>query len=114
MKQALSTPAIWPAFQPLVNMQSGAFVGFEVLARWTDSEPGIISPSEFIPIAEASDLIDALTKKIVSEACEQANLWPGNFVLAINISAVQFRDPNLFEFIRSTVQATGSIKSNSY
>ncbi|MFB2564206.1 EAL domain-containing protein [Rhizobium sp. IMFF44] len=107
MKQALSTPAIWPAFQPLVDMQSGALVGFEVLARWTDSEAGIIPPSTFIPVAEANDLIDALTKKIVSEACELANLWPGNFVLAINISAVQFRDPNLFEFIRSIVQATG-------
>lgn len=107
MKQALSTPAIWPAFQPLVDMQSGALVGFEVLARWTDSKIGIIPPSEFIPIAEANDLIDALTKKIISEACQQANLWPGNFVLAINISAVQFRDPNLFEFIRGIVQATG-------
>lgn len=107
IKRALSTPAIWPAFQPLVDMQSGALIGFEVLARWTDSKMGIISPSEFIPIAEANDLIDALTKKIVSEACEQANLWPGNFVLAINISAVQFRDPDLFEFIRSIVQATG-------
>jgi diguanylate cyclase (GGDEF)-like protein/PAS domain S-box-containing protein len=107
LRQALWTSAIWPAFQPLVDMQSGAIVGFEVLARWTDTKAGSIPPSEFIPTAEASDLINALTKKIVLEACQQAYLWPGNFVLAINISAMQFRDPNLFELIRTTVQATG-------
>lgn len=107
MRQALLTPAIWPAFQPLVDMQSGAIVGFEVLARWTDPETGPVPPSKFVPIAEANDLINTLTKKIVSEACRQAYLWPGNFVLAINISATQFRDPNLFAFIRATIEETG-------
>ena len=101
----MSTPAIWPASQPLVDMQSGMLIGFEVLARWTDCETGAISPSEFISVAETDDLINALTEKIVSEACRQAREWPGAFVLAIKLSAAQFREPHLFEFIRSTVQA---------
>lgn len=104
---ALSTPSIWPAFQPLVDMQSGAIIGFEVLARWTDPILGSIPPSDFIHIAEESGLIDALTKKIVSEACEQAANWPGTFVLAINLSPVQFRAPKLFDFIVETVKASG-------
>lgn len=107
LREALSTPAIWPAFQPLVDLRSGTIVGFEVLARWTDSKLGAIPPSDFIPVAETSDLINALTEKVVSEACRQASLWPGSFVLAVNMSAMQFRDPDLFEFIRGTVEATG-------
>lgn len=107
LQQAIFTPAIWPAFQPLVDLPSGAIVGFEVLARWTDTCGDAISPARFIAVAEATGLINALTKKIVSEACQQATLWPGTFVLAINLSPTQFRDPDLFEFITETVRTTG-------
>lgn len=107
LRTALSTTQVWPAFQPLVDMHTGAIVGFEVLARWTDRAGLPISPSEFIPIAEDYSLIDALTLKIVSKACIQAVAWPGAFVLAVNVSPKQFRDPNLFCFLTDAIEATG-------
>lgn len=106
-EDALSSEAIWPAFQPLVDIISGAIVGFEVLARWKDATGVSISPAEFVPFAEEYGLINALTKKIVFEACQYAVRWPGSFVLAINISPGQFRDPNLFQFLSDIVLATG-------
>jgi diguanylate cyclase (GGDEF)-like protein/PAS domain S-box-containing protein len=107
LRRAVSTEAVWPAFQPLIDMQSGAIVGFEVLARWTDPQAGVISPCAFIPVAEANGLINILTRKIVIEACGHAATWPGSFILAINISPTQFGDPGLFDLIRDTVQLTG-------
>ncbi|RYD84297.1 MAG: EAL domain-containing protein, partial [Verrucomicrobiaceae bacterium] len=107
LQAALLTDEIWPAFQPLVNIQSGAIVGFEVLARWTNALGHAISPSEFIPIAEEYALIDILTRKIVAQACGHAVSWPGSFVLAVNLSPTQFRDPALFAFLTDTIKATG-------
>ena len=107
LSDALSTDAIWPAFQPLVDLQSGAIIGFEVLARWTDSEAGAIAPSDFIPFAETSNLIGALTQKIVQDACRKAASWRGDFVLAINLSPTQFQDPDLFHFLASIISETG-------
>ncbi|WP_162241355.1 EAL domain-containing protein [Rhizobium sp. Leaf341] len=107
LRKAISSNEIWPAFQPLVDIHSGAIFGFEVLARWSTEDGKAIAPCAFIPIAERSDLINALTSKIVTDACRQAVTWPGSFVLAINISPTQFRDPNLFQFLTTTISATG-------
>ena len=107
LSDAISSSAIWPAFQPLADIHNGAIVGFEVLARWTTSDGASISPCKFIPVAEQNNLINALTTKIVSDACGQAAAWPGSFVLAINISPTQFRDPHLFQFLTDIVNVTG-------
>ena len=88
-------------------MQSSAVIGFEVLARWTDEDGKPIPPSAFIPVAEDSGLIDALTKKIVLAACSEATAWPGSFILAINLSPIQFRGPDLFESLVGSIRATG-------
>jgi diguanylate cyclase (GGDEF)-like protein/PAS domain S-box-containing protein len=107
LKQAIATPSVWPAFQPLVDLQGGALIGFEVLARWTDPVAGVIPPSDFVPYAEANGLIDALTAKIMREACDQAVSWPGDFVLAFNLSPTQFRNPDLSDLVIRTVTSTG-------
>lgn len=107
LRRAINNDELWPAFQPLVDLKSGAIVGFEVLARWTNSEGNVIPPSIFIPIAERDALIDALTQKIVSDACRQAAAWQGTLILAVNISPTQFRDPNLSASFVKAVQATG-------
>lgn len=104
---AVETGALWPAFQPIVDLKSGTIVGFEVLARWTDGAGSAISPGVFIPAAERHGLINALTERIVTDACRQAVTWPGNFILAINISPTQFRDPNLSLNLTRLVQTTG-------
>ncbi|WP_165915166.1 EAL domain-containing protein [Rhizobium sp. PP-F2F-G48] len=101
------TAAVWPAFQPLVDLQSNAIIGFEVLARWTDPVEGAIAPCEFVPYAEANGLIDALTQKMILDACRQAVTWPGSFVLAINLSPIQFRSRDLSDFLITAIAATG-------
>ena len=107
LRRAINNDELWPAFQPLVDLKSGAIVGFEVLARWTNSDGNVITPSVFIPIAERDNLIDALTEKIVTDACRQAAAWQGTFILAVNISPTQFRVPNLSASLVKAVQATG-------
>ncbi|NEI05349.1 EAL domain-containing protein [Rhizobium leguminosarum] len=107
LREALKNNEVWPAFQPLVDMHNGAIVGFEVLARWTDPELGIIGPNEFIPLAEATGLIGLLTREVISQACSAAESWPGVFMLSINISPIEFRDPGLLEDIRDTIHSTG-------
>lgn len=107
LSDALATSAIWPAFQPLVDLHRGGIVGFEILARWSDPVDGAISPKDFIPLAEAGGLMGPLTQKIVSEACQSASRWPGAFILAINLSPTQFQDPDLFQVVTSTIREAG-------
>ncbi len=107
LEQALRTPAVWPAFQPLVDLQNNAIIGFEVLARWTDPVAGAIPPCEFVPYAEAKGLIDALTQKMILDACRHAVTWPGSFVLAINLSPIQFRSRDLSDFLITAIASTG-------
>lgn len=107
LQSALNSNTVWPAFQPLVDIGTGAIVGFEVLARWTGDDGKDIPPSKFIPVAENHQLINDLTRKIVVDACREAVSWRGPFVLAINLSATQFRKPDLFEFLVEAIRVTG-------
>ena len=106
LRSSLDSNAVWPAFQPLVDIGTNAIVGFEVLARWTGDDGRDIPPSTFIPIAEDHGLINELTRKIVVDACREAVTWRGTFVLAINLSPTQFRKPDLFEFLVNAIRGT--------
>lgn len=91
---ALETDCIFPVFQMQTDIADGSVVGFETLARWNDAELGLISPAEFIPLAENADLIEPLTRRIMVHACETAVEWLGfgfQHRIAVNIS------PNLFD-----------------
>ncbi|MGL4094333.1 EAL domain-containing protein [Agrobacterium cavarae] len=107
LRNALSRGEIWPAFQPIVDLQSSAILGFEILARWTHPAAGEIPPSEFIPLAEQFGLIAKITEEVLQKACVSAMKWEGSFILAVNISAVQFDDPDLSSKIIGTVHSSG-------
>jgi diguanylate cyclase len=98
-------------YQPQVEVASGKIVGLEALARWKHPSHGWIPPGEFIPLAEASDLIVHIGKWILDEACRQAKLWQdegfGGLKMAVNLSARQFRQPDLLSMIRQTVGKHG-------
>jgi diguanylate cyclase (GGDEF)-like protein len=98
-------------YQPQVDIASGRTIGFEALIRWRHPERGMISPGEFIPLAEESDLIVHIGKWIMEEACRQMRTWhDAGFVtisVAVNLSARQFRQPNLLETIKATVASNG-------
>lgn len=104
---AIENEHIWPAFQPIVDIRSGALRGFEVLARWTDPARGAIPPAEFILELEQHDLIDRLFNHLVQLACPVAATWPGKFFLAFNLSPKQLIQNGFPRTFADTVRVTG-------
>lgn len=92
-RTAFETGSIFPVFQAQTAIDDGSVVGFEVLARWYDPDLGLISPTEFIPLAESADLIEQLTQKILIDACETAVEWRAlgfQHRIAVNLSPKLF------------------------
>ena len=92
------------AFQPIVDLESGRTRGFEALARWHHPELGEVSPSVFIPLAEASGDIVGIGEHVLLTACRQLGSWRGEFDdqlrLTVNFSPVQLAVPNIVEVIQ--------------
>ena len=105
--KAIQSGAIQPFFQPMVELPSGAPVGFEILARWIGPHTGEARPDVFIPLAESSGLLPLLTETLLRASCREAVGWPEHLALAINISPRQIMDRSLPERIRRTVEPTG-------
>jgi diguanylate cyclase (GGDEF)-like protein len=91
---------VW--YQPLVNTRTRQVSGFEALVRWMHPVRGIVGPVEFIPVAEETGLIVQLGAWVLRTACVEAAGWPPDLKLAVNLSSVQFRDPDL---VRTVIQA---------
>jgi diguanylate cyclase (GGDEF)-like protein/PAS domain S-box-containing protein len=107
LRQALANGDLELRYQPLINASSLTVTGFEALLRWRHPEKGPISPSEFIPIAEETGLIVALGEWVLREACSEAKKWPEHISVAVNLSPVQFRSPNLVSAVLTTLARTG-------
>ncbi|MGI8942751.1 MAG: putative bifunctional diguanylate cyclase/phosphodiesterase [Qipengyuania sp.] len=82
-----------PYYEQQIDLDTGALVGFEMLARWRSKELGMIGPDIFIPIAEEIGAIAELSVHLMAQAFEDAKIWDSSLSLAINISPVQLRDP---------------------
>ena len=96
-----------PFFQPLINLDNGVTTGFEVLARWDSPHRGLLEPVDFIEICETSGLIAALSMNVMRQALIEARDWPAHLKIAVNVSPVQFRDPQLAERILKLLVETG-------
>ncbi|PZA11403.1 diguanylate cyclase [Rhodopseudomonas palustris] len=94
-------------YQPLVDLRSGAITGCEALLRWRHPTRGMISPAEFIPIAEDTGLINEIGAWTLATACSEAAKWDSDITLAVNISPVQFRQPSLALLVASVLGAAG-------
>src|SRR4029077_10197098 len=88
-------------YQPLVNIAADRISGFESLLRWRHPEKGMISPADFIPVAEDIGLIVAMGEWVLREACAEAAKWPAEVKVAVNLSPVQFRGRNLIQAVIS-------------
>ena len=90
-------------YQPQMDLQEGTIVGVEALIRWNSPDNGLISPARFIPVAEESGLIVPIGTWVLREACQQAREWQeagiSPFVMAVNLSAVQFRHHDLINSV---------------
>ncbi|MEJ0023321.1 MAG: EAL domain-containing protein [Alphaproteobacteria bacterium] len=95
LRAAIRTGAIEPFFQPLVGLNTGEVLGYEILARWRDPKRGLVKPDQFIPVAEEMALINELTLGVLKRACREALVWPGAPRLSLNISPTQLRDATL-------------------
>ena len=98
-------------YQPVINQPSGSICGFEALVRWHDPELGLVSPAEFIPVAEETGLIIPLGEWVLAEAMRQNREWQQAGLpflpLAVNLSPRQFRHRGLVESIRAALRDSG-------
>ena len=103
LRRALHAGELAIALQPQVTLADGVLCGMEALVRWTHTQRGAISPVKFIPVAEDCGLIVALGEWILREACRLRAGWGaalGDAPVAVNVSAVQFRDPNFLAMVK--------------
>ncbi len=96
-----------PYYQPQYCIRGDNLLGFEVLARWNHPSGKLIEPLDFIPIAEDTGLISALSMSVMRQALEDAVHWDHNLVLAVNISPIQLNDPILDQQIMKMLIETG-------
>ena len=94
-------------YQPLVDIAADRISGFESLLRWRHPQRGMISPADFIPVAEDIGLIVALGEWVLREACTEAAKWPADVKVAVNLSPVQFRSRNLVQVVISALAHSG-------
>jgi diguanylate cyclase (GGDEF)-like protein len=94
-------------FQPLFNLTKNRFSAFEALIRWNHPTKGMISPVEFIPIAEETGLIVPIGEWVLKEACRQASTWPEDIRVAVNFSTVQFATSGIVSLVFQTLATSG-------
>jgi diguanylate cyclase (GGDEF)-like protein len=107
LRKALANDEFVIHYQPLVNLQTERVCGFEALIRWNHPQRGTISPLEFIPFAEESALIVPIGEWVLRSACMEAAKWPSDVRVAVNLSPVQFRTPNLYEVVTDALSQSG-------
>ena len=99
-------------YQPIVSLKDGCLEGFEALVRWQDEEQGMISPVEFIPIAEETGLIVPLGAWVLKQACRQLSYWHQHFSntslsISVNVSGEQFAQDDIITKIDNILKETG-------
>jgi diguanylate cyclase (GGDEF)-like protein/PAS domain S-box-containing protein len=107
LRDAIQNEQLQPHYQPLVNLSTGRITGLEALVRWPHPERGMISPGEFIPVAEETGLINPLGGLMLRRACMDAALWPDDVRVAVNLSPLQFRTGNLLASVMDALKQSG-------
>ena len=107
LRQAIQDDALEVHYQPLVNTETDRITAFEALVPWPHPERGVLEPDDFIPLAEETGLIIPLGRAVLRHACVEAAGWPEDIRIAVNLSPLQFRDPELLGHIRDVLAATG-------
>ena len=107
LRQALADGGFEVHYQPLVHLGRNEISGCEALLRWRHPERGMISPAEFIPVAEDTGLINELGDWVLRTACAEAATWPEHVRLAVNVSPVQLKNQALALRIAGALAASG-------
>jgi len=107
LRGALDRDEFHLLYQPIFDLGGRQILSCEVLLRWTNRRYGVVTPAEFIPIAEDQGLIDPIGDWVLHQACHVARDWPESVTLAVNLSPIQLRGPQLTAAVRSALAASG-------
>jgi EAL domain-containing protein (putative c-di-GMP-specific phosphodiesterase class I) len=107
LRQAIADGALELHYQPLVNLRDNKVTVCEALLRWHHPQRGMISPAEFIPVAEDTGLINQLGEWVLAKACAEAATWPDDIKVAVNVSPLQFRSQTLALKVAAALAASG-------
>ena len=107
LRQALERDEFELVYQPLFDLEQNRICSFEALLRWRHPQHGLISPTEFVPVAEDTGLIVPIGAWVIREACARAAHWPDHVRVAVNVSAVQFHRGSLNESILRALADSG-------
>ncbi len=111
LRRAIAQDELRVYYQPEVEIVTGRLAGMEALVRWQHPERGLISPSEFIPVAEESGLILQIGRFCLYEACRQAKVWETKYkeplLVSINLSGRHFQQATLFDEVADVLEKTG-------
>ncbi|HTV37338.1 MAG TPA: EAL domain-containing protein [Xanthobacteraceae bacterium] len=107
LRQALNNEEFTLHYQPLVNLQTNEIAAFEALLRWNHPERGLISPADFVPIAEETGLIVPLGEWVLRTACKETANWPEHVKVAVNLSPAQLKSKNLLPMVVSALADSG-------
>lgn len=110
LRRALENDEFMAFFQPQINCSTNEVEAVEALLRWRHPDLGLVSPGDFIPILDDTDLIVPLGEWIIRQACQQAKIWQQSgydpFTVSVNLTASQFYSPGLVELICNVLQET--------
>jgi diguanylate cyclase (GGDEF)-like protein len=113
LRRAVDNDEFEVHYQPIVALDSGRLAGFEALVRWNHPERGLVSPAEFIPLAEETGIITEIGEWVLRESCRQAREWtPANdthtpLTMSVNLSGKQFAQPDLIDQARNALLESG-------
>jgi len=108
LRKALALREFELHYQPQVDLETDSIVGFEALLRWRHPERGLVSPADFIPLAEEIGLIVPLGEWVLREACHEATRWPNEMSVAVNVSPHQFADTaRLVSLVAKSLASSG-------
>uniref|UniRef100_UPI0035C9596F EAL domain-containing protein n=1 Tax=uncultured Sphingomonas sp. TaxID=158754 RepID=UPI0035C9596F len=107
LRVALADSQFFIAYQPVVSTRTERIVAYEALLRWQHPTRGLISPTDFIPVAEECGLIETIGEWVLRTACIEAASWPGDIRVAVNVSPIQFANPALPALVTSALAKSG-------
>jgi len=111
LRRAIDNQEFLLYYQPQYDIDTGQLVGMESLIRWKNEKMGLVSPGEFIPLAEETGMIVPIGEWVIQSACRQGKIWKdqgyGNLHLGVNLSPRQFFDPHVVEKVQGVLDSTG-------
>jgi len=107
LRQAIMCGEFELNYQPLVNIRERKIAGCEALMRWRHPKRGLVSPAEFIPVAEEAGIVNQLGEWALRTACAEAVGWRDDFIVTVNVSPVQFKNDGLVQLVLSALAESG-------